>query len=392
MSSVLIKEDNSRLIHYKQNHVLGWIFAILGGGLCYLPQTNLDSSGPLWVAYVVGGMFALIGLGVAFYRLEVKLFLIQRRFEVTKGYWPNPNKYSGTFDQLEGLVYDKKWQSSGGKSNTKYLVWRTGLKLQELKRAIVLFESKDEQQGRAYFEKRARQLRIPTFDHTGESVINRNWDQLDQSVGEKIQEKTFDTVSEISPPDGLEYKASGRGVSYWTSEPGFNTTSVIGTLFGLPFFLMGIAALLIGLGVDEALGWDIKKSGSMTAAVVVGAIFTLIGGFIVKVSIGYAFTKHGFTFGAQEFIHETYQYGKPDKKESFRISEIEDFGVRESTASRGSNNIKIGGTEVIRHKKPKKTELFIRTDKKVTTIRNMDLECSEYIINLFYQRLSKQHA
>ncbi|WIO74326.1 hypothetical protein QP938_00030 [Porticoccaceae bacterium LTM1] len=390
MSSLGIKHDNSSLVHLKQNHVLGWIFALMGAGLCYLPQTNIESNGPVWVAYVVGGMFALIGLGVAFYRLEVKLFLTQRRFEVIKGYWPNPNKYNGSFDQLEGLFYEKKWQSSGGKSNTKYLVWRTGLKLKELKRAITLFESKDEQQGRAYFEKRAKQLRIPTFDHTGESVVSRNWDQLDQSVSEQVQEKVFDVVSDISPPAGLEYKASSRGISYWTREPGLNAISVIGTLFGLPFFLMGIAAMLIGLDLDQALGWNIQKSGSMTAAVITGAVFTLIGGFIIKVSIGYAFTRHGFTFGSREFIHETYQYGKPSKKTSFKLSEIEDFGVRESTASRGNNNIKIGGTEVRRHNKPRKPELFIRTDKKVTTIRDMDLECAEYINNLFYQRLRKQ--
>lgn len=74
-------------------------------------------------------------------------------------------------------------------------------------------------------------------------------------------------------------------------EPGLNGTSFVGCLFGLPFFVMGVSTTMISIGLHEKLGWSVNVSGAMTTAFILGIIFVIVGGFIIKFSIDYVFTK-----------------------------------------------------------------------------------------------------
>ena len=65
MATLSVLKDNNSVIHLKQNHLGGWIIAIIGIGICYLPQIESVDEG-VWIVYFVGGVFAIIGLLAAF--------------------------------------------------------------------------------------------------------------------------------------------------------------------------------------------------------------------------------------------------------------------------------------------------------------------------------------
>ena len=137
------------------------------------------------------------------------------------------------------MWFKKQWRTSGGKNRSKYLVWQTCLKFDFDKHPICFYESRDESQALAYFEKRARQLKIKTFDHTGNVIKQRDWHKLDEPVSEQLAKIQYQTVNPASPPEGLIFKKENNAVSYYLPRPGFNGASLVGCLFGLPFFLMG---------------------------------------------------------------------------------------------------------------------------------------------------------
>ncbi len=388
MNTLSVLKDNNATIHLRQNHWGGWVIIILGIGLCYLPQIKPIDEG-VWIVYCVDGIFIFAGLLGAFYRLEVRLNIRQRSYQVIKGFWPNPKKFSGTFEHIEGLWFKKEWQTSGGKNKSKYLVWQTCLKFDFDKNPICLHESRDESEARAYFEKRAKQLKITTFDHTGDTPKERNWNELDVPVSEQLSGIQYQAVDISNPPQGLVFKKESNAASYLLPEPGFNGTSLVGCLFGLPFFLMGVFATMISMGLHEKLGWSINVSGSMSAAFIMGIIFAIIGGVIIKISIDYAFTKYQFSYYKNEFLYATFTYGHLKKEKRCPFSQIEEFDLRESTERQRRSRYRIAGAEISKFKKSDKQELFIRTNTEVIKVRDLKADISHFLKNVFYQNLEQ---
>ena len=390
MTTLNVLKDNNSILHFKQNHVGGWVIVILGIGLCYLPQIKpIDEN--VWIIYCMGGFFILVGLLAAFYRLEIRLNLRQRRYEVIKGFWPNPEKYRGTFEHIEGLWFKKQWHTSSGKNKSKYLVWQTCLKFNFDKKPICLHESRDESEALAYFEKRAKQLKIKTFDHTGDTPKERSWEELDAPVSEQLPNVDYQAVDISSPPQGLIFKKEPHAATYLLPKPGVNSTSFVGCLFGLPFFLMGIFATIISMGLHEKIGWSINVSGSMSAAFILGIIFALIGGFIIKFSIDYAFTTYQFSFNKNEFLYTTFTYGHLKEEKRYPFSQIEEFDLRESTERQTRSRYRIAGAEISKFKKSDKQELFIRTNTEVIKVRELKADISRFLKNVFYQNLEQNH-
>jgi hypothetical protein len=388
MATLSVLKDIDSIIHLRQNHLGGWVIAIFGIAICYLPQIKPIGE-DVWILYCVGGFFIFTGILAAFYRLEVRLDLLQRKYKVTKGFWPSPKKYSGTFENLEGLWFKKQWRTSGGKNKSKYLVWQTCLKLNFDKAPICLYETRDESEARAYFEKRAKQLRIKTFDHTGNTIKERNWNKLDTPVSELLPGIQYQAVDMSNPPQELIFKKNPNAFSYLLPEPGFNSTSLVGFLFGLPFFLMGIFATMISLGLHEKLGWSVNVSGSMSAAFILGIIFIVVGGIIIKFSIDYAFTKYQFSYYPNEFSYTTFTYGHLKEEKRCLFSQIEEFDIRESTERQRRNRYRIAGAEISNFKKSDKQELFIRTHTEVIKVRALKADISRFLKNVFYQNLEK---
>ena len=129
----------------------------------------------------------------------------------------------------------------------------------------------------------------------------------------------------------------------------------------------------------------------MTVAVILGALFTLIGGAIIKFSIDAAFQQYHFQFTDTEFRCDTYYYGKKRKEQHLPIAGIEDFGVRDSTQRRGSNTVTVGGFKRRRYQSNQgKPELFARSDSKIIIVRRLTLEQAEFLRNLFYQKLGQR--
>ncbi|MCB1985999.1 MAG: DUF308 domain-containing protein [Nitrosomonas sp.] len=389
MATLSVLKDNNSVIHLKQNHLGGWIIAIIGIGICYLPQIE-PGDGGVWIVYFVGGVFAITGFLAAFYRLEVCLDLLQRKYRVVKGFWPNPQRYTGSFDDIEGLWFRKEWKTSGGKDRSKYLVWQTCLKFDFDRYPVCLYESRDESQALAYFENRARQLKVETFDHTGNSVKQRDWNKLDEPVSTQLPNIQYQAVDVSNPPQGLVLKKESGALSYVLPEPGLNGASIAGCLFGLPFFVMGIFSILNSIGLHEKLGWNINVSGSMLVAFILGIIFVTVGGFIIKFSIDYAFTKYQFSFYSDKFTYSTFIYDRMSEEKRFPHSHIEEFDLRDSTEKQRQSRYRIGGMEVSRYEKSDKQELYIRTNTEVVKLKQLKIDMGQFLRNVFYQNLEKE--
>ena len=160
-------------------------------------------------------------------------------------------------------------------------------------------------------------------------------------------------------------------------------------LFGLPFFLMGIFATMISMGLHEKFGWSVNVSGSMSAAFILGIIFLAVGGFIIKFSIDYAFTKHQFSYYKNEFSYATFTYSHLKEEKRYLFSQIEEFDLRENTERQRRNRYRIAGTEISKFKKSNKQELFIRTHTEVIKVRELKADISRFLKNVFYQNLEK---
>lgn len=391
MAHLSILTDTSASLHLKQNHWVGWIFVLVGAGLCALPRINSRVDDP-WVIYVVGGLFAAAGLLAAFYRVDVRLDLLQRRYRIVKGFWPNPRVYTGGFDEIEGLWFEKQWRTSGGKRKTKYLVWQTGLKVRAIGQAVGLYESTDEADARQWFERRARQLRVKTKDFTSGTGDERDWERLDDPATVRAAEpgRGFTTVDLSRPPAGLTFHQDRDGVRYTAAAPGWTATAVIGVLAGLPFLVFGAFALIIGFGLHEYLGWEIRVSGSTTIAVALGAIFALVGAGIIKLAIDHARAEQRFALHANEFVYSIHVGSRAAREDRLKYLEIEAFGVRESTARRGRQTASINGVGIQRWSTPRRPELFIRTDRKVVTIRDLDGEAAAFLVNAFHTHAARR--
>ena len=386
MSSLSVKQDNSSLIHLKQNHHFGWLFVVMGIVVFCVPFFNLDTKGDIWVAHAVGALFAVVGLLIGLYRLDIKLNLHQRSYHVIKGFIPSPKQYTGQLNNEVQIHFEKQWRSSGNNNKSKHLYWQTALKIPGVKAAIELHEGLDEQKARQYFEKRAKQLRVNTWDKTGDVPVEKNWDQLDEAIKQRVDASTVVRVNESLPPAGLNHETINNGVAYTNNTRGVNATTVLGALFGLPFFCMGLISLCVGLGLHKIFAWDITVSGSVAAFFIVGSVFTLIGGLVIKVSIAHAFTRYRFQFTAQAFTLSTIVYGREKKQQSLPLSSIEDFGVRDSTSSRSQSSIRVGGIKVASSKQKKRAELFARSDDEVIKVDAINPEQAEYLNSVFYQR------
>lgn len=385
MARLTTVADTSALLHLKQNHLAGWLFVAVGAGLCFLPSLNRRIDEP-WLVYLVGGLFIAIGLLVAFYRVDVRLDLAQRRFHIIMGFWPRPREHSGGFDTIEGLWFERQWRSSGGKSKTKYVVWQTGLKVAGFDETIGLHESRDEVEARQWFERRARQLRVKTKDFTGATPDERNWERLDDPATARLADTGRGTVAvDLSrPPRGLTVQHDSGGLVYALAPPGWTFGVTVGVLVGLPFAAFGVMSLMLGLDLHEYLGWQIEVSGPRAIAIGLGATFVFAGGAIIKLSIDHARSERRFMFGVEAFCYSVRVGNRIVGEDRMKYADIEAFDLRDSTARRRRQSIAIGDVGVHRWASAKTPELFVRTDRKVVTIRDLHPEVAAFLVGAFH--------
>ena len=148
---------------------------------------------------------------------------------------------------------------------------------------------------------------------------------------------------------------------------------------------------MVSLGLHEKLGWDLNVSGSMTAAFIMGIIFVMVGGFIIKFSIDYAFTKYRFSYFSDKFSYTTFIYDRLTEEKCFPFSQIEEFDLRESTERQQRSRYRVGGMEISRYNQSDKQEIFIRTNSEVIKLRELRADISHFLRNVFYQNLEKNH-
>lgn len=128
-------------------------------------------------------------------------------------------------------------------------------------------------------------------------------------------------------------------------------------------------------------------SGSMLVAFILGIIFVIVGGFIIKFSIDYAFTKYQFSFYSDKFTYSTFIYDRMSEEKRFPHSNIEEFDLRDSTERQRRSRYRIGGMEVSRYEKLDKQELYIRTHTEVVKLKQLENNLDQFLRNVFYQNL-----
>jgi len=113
-----------------------------------------------WLAYLISGVFVVVGVLTILSTDELHLDLESRTYCHRSGLWMWAREAEGTFDEFKALAIDKK--SSGRTPTwTVSLVWRHGAS----QRTLGAWFTEDE----AYrgFEQLGRELGMPTLDRTG---------------------------------------------------------------------------------------------------------------------------------------------------------------------------------------------------------------------------------
>lgn len=115
----------------------------------------------------------------------------------------------------------------------------------------------------------------------------------------------------------------------------------------------------------------------------------IVGGFIIKFSIDYAFTKYRFSYYRDKFSYATFTYNRLEEEQHFLFTQIEEFDLLESTERQRRSRFRVGDMEVSQYKKSDKQEIFIRTNTEVITLRELQADISHFLRNVFYQNLVK---
>jgi len=250
------------------------------------------------------------------------------------------------------------------------VVFQLVFSFSSLKGKVIFFESRKKVKANQEFEKYLKILNMKGFDHTGEKSIERNRQNKDQNMGEKIKEDEHRLKVDLDfPPEGLVAKREPGGFSVELPLLGFGAVSLILFLFGSPFALFGGFAFLIASGLMEILfGLKFDISGNLWVGIVLGLIFFTVGLAIVFLAVVASFGKARLIFNKNRVFRELDLWGFKFKSKVLQADKIEEVEVRSDSLSRASaksGRLSLGSWKFERRGGAKiggQCELYLRTD------------------------------
>ena len=239
MRGTSIKRWDDQELVFKQPQWVGLLFALIGIGLLvgfYLGK--VDS----WIPYVIGGLFADMGIAIACYVSECRLDLVQRTYYRKKGFFLSPTVKESTFDDLRGLLFkSERRSSSSGSGSTRtsssYTVWCIHLQWHDGDR-ISLGEWRDKLEAHNNLEEFAKKLNLPMIDATSGTEVVRSAEEADVTFREKAAEQKAageDAFDFPEPPADLkiDFSVEGKEIHFLLPRTGLGCASIFLGVFAL---------------------------------------------------------------------------------------------------------------------------------------------------------------
>jgi len=375
MPNVRLVSDTANELRFSHSHMGGWVFLAIGAGIAWFGIQRLEETFGSWLMGGMGILFALIGLGAAFWRNDLRLDLLARHYSGRRGFWPSPKPVSGSLDELEGVILSRSWRrsSSSNGGSSEHVVWQLGLDFRGWESPLTFYETHNERQAHEKLEHFCRRLSVSAIDRTGDREIRRSWQELDRSIAEKARQSGGTPGQLTDPPTGSSVLFDRQtGPATIVLPPvGFNVGTVFLLLFGLAWSAFSGFALLAAAGLI-----DVKVTGSVAAIWIVGSVFLLIGLGICAIGIVGSYAREVIHDNGDGITFSVRFLGWEMRRRTLPKSEVEEIDLQASTTSRrrGRGRLRINGVDIGRLGSSKKgstpRQIVVRTDRRIVRLAN----------------------
>jgi len=177
-------------IRHHQPWWVGLIFFVIGSGIVIggiVGGVEIWDGG--WILFLVGGIFALIGFGVAVWVEDLRIDLLGRHWTYRRGWRWAVKDDAGDFGAFEGLTFKRERRSSGGKNSSSYTVWVVYLAWQPAKGYpdLNLHESRTEIEAHGKLEELGKRLDLKMIDMTGATPEEISPDEADLTLKDRAR-------------------------------------------------------------------------------------------------------------------------------------------------------------------------------------------------------------
>lgn len=284
MPDVTLQRENERELVFANRpaaaFTVGLGFALVGYATwALLPDRRR------WFLLAVALVAVAISAAAMLRRERLVLDLANHRYLREAGYWPRPERRSGSLAEVEHVELALRARSRGllpRAGRRQQLYWVVSLKFRGNDEPYALLEERSERRAYNRFEALARKLRVPALDRTGGEDRLTPWEQVEQPLAERQPAGMHAPVAIPPPPaaSGIRFSDVPGRRRIELPAHGFN--------YGVPVLYL-LPAALVAFGA--ALLWQSAQSGA-PGGFVLAAVFLLIG-------LGL-----GFLFSAAVFGHE----------------------------------------------------------------------------------------
>ena len=242
MARIRLKKETGSYIHFCHPYWLGAVMLCLAGSFLLISlgeNYQYVQSEARFIAFILG----VGGLATWLYRLDVEFMPNNRKYRVTKGFWPMLNRREGSYDELIGTVLSKTpvWTLTKRTEKTKYQ-WTAAFAFTSFEKPIDYFTSINEDEARFQFERFAKHFQTKAFDRSdADKITELNWNQLEQVIQEEGEiTQNVPDVDFNTPPEGVPVIHGKRGFQVDLAILGFRLEFILVFLIGMCLTTAGI--------------------------------------------------------------------------------------------------------------------------------------------------------
>lgn len=196
-------------------------FMVIGFGFLYVSFSNAGFKFSLIPVYLIPFSIGLIGAAAIFGRVRVIIDPARRIWQEELRFFVPLSKHEGSTGVYKEVGIIKEVSHGSKRSRTYYPVSLNadGGDSLQLISPLDIFEA------RRLAEHVARSLKLPLSDGTDtQNPVRRDYDKLDESVGERLQREGFEPGEITAPPKGSRCALNDRGheVKIQIGQAGFN--------------------------------------------------------------------------------------------------------------------------------------------------------------------------
>lgn len=363
----LVRENESE-VYFAHRPLGGVVLALIGAGIAWVAWAKARDTTGQWIGLIGGGVFALIGIGAALWRYELRLDLGSRRYTRRKGFWPSPRRTEGGLEEIEGVALDREERRA---KNHTYLVWVVKLAFRGEK-PVSVHEARDEAEGYGRAESLAKRLRMPLRDRTEMPERVTEWEKLDETLAERAaaQAKGWSTAASVSrPPLGSRIQFDETPTQRRIELPaaGVNLAAVLLWVFGLGFGSFG--GFFLWAKVTGAVP---VKENTPGVAWIIAPLFMLFGLGFVLLGVLAAVAREVVQEEGDTLAIGTRGLGRDWLMKRFAKREIEQIEVRVAAVSTGGRRrrLRVGGVAVGTEGAPQAPgqEVMVRSDRALARL------------------------